>query len=59
MSSAVSRTWLQKENPIIQSQVQPVANNDTPREDSILSNDLTHVAALDLHSRALQDAGSL
>ena len=63
MSSAVSRasrTWLlQSQNPTIQSQVQPVANNDTPREDTIPSDDLTHVAAFDLHSRAFQGAGSL
>ena len=37
----------------------PVANKDAPHEHGRLRDDLTHVAALDLHSCAFQDAGSL
>jgi hypothetical protein len=37
----------------------PVANKDAPHEHGRLRDDLTHVAALDLHSCAVQDAGSL
>ena len=48
-----------KSDPTIQSHVQPVANKDTPHEHGRLRDDLTHVAALDLHSCAVQDAGSL
>ena len=48
-----------KSDPTIQCHVQPVANKDTPHEHGRLRDDLTHVAALDLHSCAFQDAGSL
>ena len=70
--SLARQTWLQsqilpskvrsyhpKSDPTIQSHVQPVANKDTPHEHGRLRDDLTHVAALDLHSCAVQDAGSL